>query len=406
MRRRVEFSVEFGALVAAALMVAACGNTTGDASGASSATPTATTPPPPTTVSREHLDVGAYSTTPRPPLGAAGNPSTGAVADAQDMSDFVVGPWEVDPSLITPYLSSYFVLNAPNALQQLGPESLSDAAGRHGFVDGFASARQATDKGAMINAVLRFADPAAATAAVTDMNDATARLPIQGTLPSAAAIPGHPDAVASTYPFTPHGTNRTFATIRAFAAHGPYVLMQFVQSIDGFDLAAAMVAKTMDLQGAAIDQFKAAPPDALAAVPLDPSGLLARTIPATDASTAKNAVYGTRGAMHFQGNPVASETLFKDNGVTEVAMAKTNVYQAKDAAAAVMVTKSFGQEISGEGTKPAAPVPALPDSRCQAFPKGFYCVAPAGRYAIEARGDQLLDAQQLVAAQYVMLTAN
>ena len=85
---------------------------------------------------------------------------------------------------------------------------------------------------------------------------------------------------------------------------------------------------------------------------MDPSGLLARTIPATDASTAKNAVYGTRGTMHFQGNPVASETLFKDNGVTEVAMAKTNVYQAKDAAAAVAVTKSFGRRYPTRAPSP------------------------------------------------------
>jgi hypothetical protein len=357
-------------------------------------------------VSREHLDVGSYPTAPRPPLGAAGNASSGAVADAQDMADFVVGPWEVDQSLITPYLNSYYVLNAPNALQQLGPELIAAAAGRHGFVNGFASARQATGTGAMINAVLRFPDPAAAAAAIPDMNEAAAKLPIQGTLPAAAAIPGHPDAVASTYSFTPQGSNRTFATIRSFAPHGPYVLMQFVQSIDGVDAAVALVGKAVDLQGPAIDPFKAATPDALATVSLDPSGLLARTISATDTSTAKNAVYGARGAMHFQGDPIASATLFKDNGVTEVAMAKTNVYQAEDASAAVTITKSFGEEISAEGTKPADPVPALPDSRCQAFPKGFYCVAPAGRYAIEARGDQLLDAQQQVSAQYVMLTAN
>ena len=120
MRPGVAFSVEFGARVAAALMVAACGNTTGNAGGAASATATATTPPPPAIVSREHLDVGAYSTTPRPPPGAAGNPSTGAVADAQDMSDFVVGPWDVDPSLITPYLSSYFVLTLPTRCSSWG----------------------------------------------------------------------------------------------------------------------------------------------------------------------------------------------------------------------------------------------------------------------------------------------
>ena len=97
-------SLELGALVAGALMIAACGNSTEDARGTGSATATATTsaPPPPAIVSREQLDVGSYPTAPRPPLGAAGNASSGAVADAQDMADFVVGPWDVDQSLITP----------------------------------------------------------------------------------------------------------------------------------------------------------------------------------------------------------------------------------------------------------------------------------------------------------------
>jgi hypothetical protein len=54
----------------------------------------------------------------------------------------------------------------------------------------------------------------------------------------------------------------------------------------------------------------------------------------------------------------------------------------------------------------ADPVPALPGSRCLQFPQGFYCVASADRYAIEVQADQLRDAHQQVAAQYVMLTAH
>jgi hypothetical protein len=401
----MRLGVRFGALVAGALVVVACGNT-GHTNGTSPAPGTATTTsvPPPAIVSPSLLHAGTYPTAPRPPLGTAGDPATGAVVDAQYMADFVVGPWDVDENLITPYLDSYYVLNAPNALLQLGPEAIAAAAGRHGFVDGFASAREEVDKSAMVNAVLRFADPAEAAAAITEMGDAVAKQPIQGATPTRASIPGHPDSVAFTYPFTPHGSDRTRTTVRSFTVHGPYVLMQLVQSVDGLDRATALVGKAIDAQGPSIDQFKAADPSALAAVPLDLTGLLAKTLPAPGTTTAKNAVYGTRGAMHFQSNPVASATLFKDTGVTEVAMGRTNVYQAKDARAAVTVTNSFGQEISAEGTKAADPVPALPDSRCLAFPKGFYCVAPAGRYAIEARSAQLADVQQQVAAQYVILT--
>ena len=132
---------------------------------------------------------------------------------------------------------------------------------------------------------------------------------------------------------------------------------------------------------------------------------MAKTLPDSGVpSAAKNAVYGTRGAQHFQTNPIGSQTLFKDTGITDVAMGNTNVYQTRNPGAAVMVTNSFSEEVAKEA-KPADPVTALPDSHCWALPKGFYCVAPAGQYAIEARSEQLLDVHQQLAAQYVMLTA-
>jgi hypothetical protein len=401
-------SLQFGALVVCALIVAACGKT-GDNGPltVTGATPTTSAaPPPPPIVSPTLLNAGPYPTVPRPPLGAAGNPALGAVIDAQQMADFVVGPWQFDDKLITPYLSSFYVISSPKSLMELGPEGVATAAGQHGLVNGFASARQITDKTAVVNAVLRFPDPAAASAAASAMGDAAAKQPVKGLTPTVTSIPGHPEAVASTYPFTPQGSVQSRATVRAFTAHGPYVFMQFAQSVDGLDAATGLLAKAIEAQGPAIDQFKPADVGALAAVPVDPTGLLARTLPATSASASKNAVYGTRGAEHFQSDPIASADLFKATGVTEVAMGKTNVYQAKDAQSAVSIINEFDQEVSKEqGTTPAPAVPALPDSHCLAFPKGAYCIAPAGQFAIEARGDQLPDVQQQVAAQYVILTA-
>jgi hypothetical protein len=288
-------------------------------------------------------------------------------------------------------------------LKQLGPEGIATVASQAGMINGFASARQDPDREAMVNAVLRFPDPAAATAASTAMAEAAASQPVKGVTPTVVVIPGHPDAVASTYPFTPNGSTQTSATVRSFTPRGPYVFMHFVQSVDGVDRATGLVAKAIDAQGPAIDEFT--PAGDLAAVPLDPTGLLARTLPAAVAEAAKNAVYATRGAEHFQSNPVASETLFSDTGTTQVAMGGTNVYQTKDDGAAVMIINAFSQEMTSDGMAAADTVTALPDSHCYALPQAFYCVAPAGRYAIEARSEQLADVHQQLSAQYVLLTA-
>lgn len=397
-------SRQIGALAACALMVVACGKT-GDTAATSASAETNTTTaqaPPAPVVSPALLDAGKYPTKPRPPLGLSGNVSVGATVDSQRMADFVVGPWEADDKLVNPYLSSFYVINTPDVLLQLGPESISAAAGQRGLLGGFASARQETDKTAMVNAVLRFADPATAAAASAEMGAASAKQPIKGITPTAVSIPGHPDAVASTYPFTPQGSGQVWATVRSFTPHGPYVLMQFAQAIGGLETATGLVAKVIEAQSPRIDQFT--PTADLAAVPLDPTGLLARTLPSGSAGTSRNTVYDTHGAEHFQSNPIGSERLFSDAGVSEVAMGSTNVYQAKDEVSAKIVTNAFSHEVSSGGTAPADTVTALPDSHCWTLPNAFYCVAPAGRYAIEVQGAQLAGVHQQLAAQYVMLT--
>ncbi|KAA0102399.1 hypothetical protein CIW49_03585 [Mycolicibacterium sp. P1-18] len=395
----------FGVVGACALIVVGCGGSGGGTSTSampSSSSASSTAAPRPV-VNPALLDVGRYPTAPRPPLGVAGDPALGAVSDAQHLADFVIGPWEVDEKLVGTYLNSYYVLNSATVLKQLGPEGIATAAGQAGMINGFASARQDPDREAMVNAVLHFPDPAAATAASKAMGEAAARQAIKGITPTVVAVPGHTDAVASTYPFTPNGSTKTSATVRSFTPRGAYVFMHFVQSVDGVDRATGLVAKAIDAQGPRIDEFT--PAGDLGAVPLDPTGLLAKTLPAAVSEPAKNAVYATRGAEHFQSNPLASETLFSDTGTTEVAMGNTNVYQTKDDGAAIMIINAFSQEMTSDGMAIADTVTALPDSHCYALPQAFYCVAPAGRYAIEARSQQLADVHQQLSAQYVMLTA-
>ena len=354
------------------------------------------------TVDVSRLDVGPYPTQPSQPLGTTGDPARGVLVEAQRMANNVIGPWEADPAVTKGFGFGASVLQNPGDLAQIGPLAFAAAAGQHGFINGFVSARTAEGQKILLNAVLRFADENSAGAAAAEFGDIAANT---GTGVQPAQIPGHPDTKAASYSQTEGATGKQWNAVRAFTAHGPYVFMQLAQAVDSADTAIGLVAKTLDLQGPAIDKFRATDPSEFSDISLDPTGLLARTLPVPDnqATTIQNTTYEQRGALHFQNDPARSATLFTDTGTDLVAMAKANVYQTKDAADAAKVVDGFYAELQST-SQPAKPVNNLPDSRClQLEDKSFYCLGAADRYAIETTSQTLLDAQQQVAAQYAML---
>ena len=85
--------------------------------------------------------------------------------------------------------------------------------------------------------------------------------------------------MAASYTLTEGSTGKQWSAVRAFTAHGPYVFMQLAQAVDGLDPAVGLVAKTIDKQAPTIDQFRATDPSEFADISLDPTGLLARTLP-------------------------------------------------------------------------------------------------------------------------------
>jgi hypothetical protein len=384
------------AFVSVALLSAACSSTV----DGSAVKPSGVAAGPTVDVSK--LDVGAYPTQPSQPLGTTGDPSRGVFVEAQRMANNVIGPWEVDPAVTEWFGFGATVLPNEGALAQIGPESFAAAASQHGFINGFASARTADGQKILLNAVLRFGDQGAAAAAATDFGDIAAKTG-DGVQP--AQIPGHSDTRAATYTQTEGSTGKKWSAVRAFTAHGPYVFMQLAQAIDGPDAAIGLVAKTIDLQGPAIDKFRATDPSEFADISLDPTGLLARTLPVPeqDATPIQNATYEQRGALQFQSDPARSAKLFTDTGMDLAAMAKTNVYQTKDAASAPKIVDGFYAELQPT-SQPAKPVNNLPVSKClQLKDKTFYCLGAADKYAIETTAETLLDAQQQVAAQYAIL---
>lgn len=355
------------------------------------------------------LDTGSYPTTPSAPLGLAGTPEAGARVEAQRLAAFVVGPWEVDPTLTKAFINSADVVDGAESLRSELPPELAEVGVRHNVIDGFTSGRGAADKELRIT-VLRFADPQTAGVAAADFADAAADL-VQAAGPVVpAAVPGHPETSAVSYPFVDAG--RATTLVRSFTAHGPYVIVQRAGAVRGADDAAALVAAALDRQIPLLDEFVATPPALLPTQPLDPTGLLTRTLPVPPAEVTPEmpGVYDARATLHFEDDPIPAATLFADAGVTHWVNGLVSFYQTRDGQSAQQLSDHLVDQFVEYGA-PADPVDGVPGSRCLTLDipdlpdVRSFCSAVAGRYALGTYGESMAESQQQVAAQYAVLTA-
>jgi hypothetical protein len=357
------------------------------------------------------LDTGNYATHAGHPFGTAGNPQNGAYLDALRMAAFVVGPWQVDETLLQPVEFNTYPIEIDKRLKNdIGAAAIDVAAG-HGFIDGFTTARGQRGQGqqslvnvkALVNLVMRFPNADEATAAAEEMADKT--LQAGDPLRRPASIPRHPEAAASAFDLRDGGVE-----VWSFAPHGPYVLWQAATSKDQPELAGELVAKTLDLQAPRIDEFIPTDPAKLTDLPIDPTGrLLARTLPAPGGNPPPNSgVWPSRGWLHFETNPAKAQKLFTAASVEVVATRGTTVvYQANDAAGAARVVGTMSEHAKA---KPTTAVPGLPAAKCvDQGPNApilafrFNCVADADRYAFTAHSEQEKDVKQQISAQYRIL---
>lgn len=349
------------------------------------------------------LNPGNYPTKPNKPPGNGG--VDGVILEGQRMADFVVGPWEVDPTLLVIGYDATMVWKNAAALQVTLAPPAPDIAGRHDFIVGFGSGRASSgppgQSKALTNGVLRFASPADAAAAATELG--TSSRPEQTSFP----VPGHPEAVALAAT-ADDGT----ATVESYTPHGTYVFYDYARSQDGnLDTAAALAAKAIDLQGGRIDRFTPTDPAKFADLPIDPMGLLVRTLPpAKGQVTIRSGSWGPYGALHFASDPVAAAKIFDDGALVQKSYGESMVFESKDAAGAKRLFDGVTSNPS-PGEQPAAGVPGLPSSMCTTSPGDdptqpkFTCTFHVDRYVAAVASGQLGDAQQQAAAQYLMLTA-
>jgi hypothetical protein len=392
-----------GAALLTAAALAAC-------SSHSNVQGTSTTAAPPTTtvagadgVDTAALKPGNYPTAPRP---AQPWSLQGAVRmQAEQMADFVVGPWEADPALIG--FAPPQVITDPADLKSVLLEAGTKAADHH-FINAFSTTRvdrEDPDKKRLVTMVMRFPTNEDAAAAATETSAALGAY-LKAGAQEMAFIPGHPEAQATQSPQVGGKYQVTSLT-----AHGPFVLYQEATSSENAEAAAALVGKTLDLQAPRIDTYH--PTDPAQKTSLDPTNLVATTIP--DVNTNNVGVYGAQGALHFSTDPVKTAQRYTAAGVDFQSNGLTTVIQAKDPAAATALASGIF-DANSAGQQPGPIVPGLPAAKCLQSAKtgttdaaslvNYRCITPMGRWVVLAVSQQAAAVTQQVAAQYLMLVGN
>ncbi len=360
------------------------------------------------------LDVGNFPTTPAP-MGVAGSKTQGAIAEGHRLANYVTGPWEVDPSLVSGAMTSGLVLKSSGALTLALATEMASIPSGASMVAGFHAWRKNANNMALEHTVLVFPDGEVAKTAAREFSDGAAA--INGGSGSAHTIAGRPDttAVAGTMELA---GQPPVPRVTAVTAHERYVVIDSARSPGGTEAASAMVNKVLDLQLPLLDKFTPTDPAKLADLPVDATGLLARTLPIdiSRATVNSRAVYERRGALHFQTDPVAAAQRWEKSGMTSQAISDGSVTENRDGEAAEQLLKDLVKEVRDkEQGQPAAQVKQMEtNSQCLKLPGGTsgsprpsaWCVATAGRYLIANQSGQLLETQQKVAAQYAMLMAS
>lgn len=427
---RTPRAVALHAALAVAVLASGCSST------AHEATAPSTTPAADGGADVAQLDTGPYATSPSPPVGDAGdNRMARALLESQRIAEVTVGPWQVDRDLTLRgdvLFTATTTRVADAALMReitVLPDPLPAIAERNGLMAGFSSLRTGPvdsgrdPKGRFVwlhTVVLRFPDPAAASAAAQQMAAADPGPEDSAGPRVAVELPGdNPGAMAAGWPL-----GDAMEMVGSFTADGPFVLFQSATGVtDTISTPAkALAMAALSEQRKKLRDFTPTPADQMAAMPLDPSGVLyARTLgnPAGSAM-AMVGVWRPAGWLHFEDDPLTAAAVFGETGVDWVSQRLATVYRARSADAA---EKLLTYVVTGmRGTAPAQPasaVPGLPRARCferrnvealrdvpedwQRVNWRFKCAASTDRYVFTVTAADGPDAMQRISAQYRLL---
>lgn len=370
------------------------------------------------------LDPGPFGTDPTP-LGGAGDIKTGRQLESIRLSEYVIAPFDVEPSLVVGFVAaarrSGPLADADpwDVFQTLGVAALSEGINQDQLVAGFGVHNEAKigpgGTEAASTAVLRFGthDQAVANAEAILSNSGNNVLSgMPSSAPEAVDIPEHPEtgAVKVGNPLADGLGSLVAATVS-----GDYVLLQTVKMLGGdkpMGSGQGFVAKVLDLQVPLLAKFHPTPVDKLTELPRDPTGLLSRTValkagdPLSDIIAVRAGTYGPRGALAYQLNPVAMSSVFSSSAMSTMVMRQTRIFVTAGGSENGELADELAAEAVANALAPADGIGGFPTASCYQNTEDseFYCLAAVGKYVIDAfTDDDARTARQLLSAQYLLL---
>ncbi|WP_083883714.1 DUF7373 family lipoprotein [Nocardia higoensis] len=361
------------------------------------------------------LNVGNFQTTPRQ-VGNAANERNARIRESQRLGDYVALPFEADPA----YSEDVWLLEPHVVLDQdaLGHLIINDTFDEvaedlvAGWVNGWSTGGDpGTPRRTMNIAVLMFPDAATAqeVGPALEHDDFTYN-------------PGNEPVTIGKHPGSKAHWRPTVSSIGSWTVHDRYVVFVKVDDeISPPDLPAltSQVEKILDVQLPLLDEFEPTPADQLPRIPLDPEGLLGRTLP-TDPTTPIRAdpdgLYTGRAILSLLQAEPGDLDMLREHGVDLVAFGDAVVFRSKDAENATALWQRWRPSADPKPEQRIVESPSGLGDNIECYAdlyliegtervRGHLCVLQVDRYTVQAYALQLQVLHQKISAQYALLTA-
>lgn len=372
-------------------------------------TPTATSPATsapttttPTAVPAAALDLGSFSATASKVPAVVAGEEAGEVAEAYRLAEYIVDPYDFDHRLTKLGQPSTIIADGQTLLDMyyhVAPLKL--------WVTGFGATRRTEDSADEISSsVLLYRSPGQAADAARGLHAEYRKSTNESDKhPQKITLGAHPRALVTAE--TNYGTR----DVTAVESSGSALLIVYATSkTKSFAALQPMVAKVLARQKQLFGQFKRAAK--VSALPVDPKRLLGKTLAVDAKGTLATPAFsgGPLTAAHFATEPQGITGMLRAAGVDAIAVNRAAVLRAGSAAQAQRLHTDLAA-LTKFAYAVAAPPKGLAQAVCFSLKRGkpglraaFSCQVAVDRYVAQVSAKTLREAQQVISAQYLVLT--